>query len=128
MTSRRNFLGGMALAAISPAGAVLLDRPREASAQIETKELVDAISAPAPQEIRLAMKNRINAHWAMIGEAPKVLFVNAREMTALLDAVSPHLRYVEIHAQQAGFQNLLFGGIPVVYADSQMMIPEVRIQ
>ena len=112
----------MAAALVAPS-AVLLDRPKEAAAQIATGDLADTVAAAAPIDMRIALKSRINAHWAMFGEPPKVLFVNSPEYESLLRSTEPLVRYTDVSLATAGFENLMFKNIPVVYADQTLSIP-----
>jgi len=129
MTTRRNFLGGLALLAVSPAVVQNIGLGPGESKEIEVAQLADMrreISKAGPlgtSGIRAALASRINAHWALFGEAPKVLFVSNGEAMAYEKALNPLHRYSVTRIEQMGYQNLLFKNIPVMAVDNQMMIP-----
>ena len=115
--------------AVSPAVVQNIGLGPGESKEIEVAQLADMrreISKAGPlgtSGIRAALASRINAHWALFGEAPKVLFVSNGEAMAYEKALNPLHRYSVTRIEQMGYQNLLFKNIPVMAVDNQMMIP-----
>jgi len=132
-TTRRNFLGGLALLAVSPVAIKNLDLSPGEPKEIEVAQLADMqreINRVGPlgtSGIRAALVARINAHWALFGEPPKALFLSQREAMEYEQSLRPQLRYEVTRINEAGYQNMLFRGIPVISTDHQLLIPEDQL-
>jgi hypothetical protein len=134
MTTRRNFLGGLALLAVSPAAVQNMGlRPGETK-EIEVAQLadmqreIDKVGPLGTSGIRAALAARINAHYALFGERPKALFLSNTEMQQYERSLAPTIRYQVERISHVGFYNLMFRGIPVMAIDNQMLIPESQLR
>jgi hypothetical protein len=134
MTTRRNFLGGLALLAVAPATVREIGLEPGGSKEIEVAQLadmrreIDKIGPLGTSGIRAALASRINAHYALFGELPKALFVSHGEANAYERELTPVMRYTLTDVSRAGYDNLLFRGIPVMSVDNQLMIPEGQLR
>lgn len=127
--SRRNFLGGAALLAVSPAVVAGLDLSGDKAIEIGSMDQIRALERTGPlgtSEIRAALVARINCHWHLFGEPPKILFLSAQEAASYEKSLLPVQRYSVTNVSNAGYKNLLFKNIPVASVDHQLMVPEER--
>ena len=127
--SRRKFLGGAALLAVSPAVVSGLDLTGEKSIDIASMDDLRALERTGPlgtSEIRAALVARINCHWHLFGEPPKILFLSPQEASSYEKSLVPVQRYSVTDVSNAGYDNLMFKGIPVASVDHQLMVPEGR--
>jgi hypothetical protein len=114
---RRSFLGGLLLAAASP--AVLGDIGEAAAAPEDVvQKSLGASKGWTP--IRNRLRARIHAHHALFNCSPQCLFVNRDEFDELLAEISPQVRYTNVEAAKVGYDNLEFMGVPVVFADQTL--------
>jgi hypothetical protein len=134
VTTRRNFLGGLALLAVSPVLINELDLGPGAKREIEVAQMsdiqreIDKVGPLGTSGIRAALVARINAHWALFGEAPKVLFLSHGEVQQFETSMRPEIRYQVEAFSKMGYDNLLFKGIPVMFVDNQMLIPQEQLR
>ena len=89
---------------------------------------IDKVGPLGTSGILAALSARINTHYALFGEPPKALFVSHAEAEQYERALNPVHRYIVHDVAAAGYDNLLFRGIPVIAVDNQMLIPQDQLQ
>lgn len=134
MTTRRNFLGGLALLAVSPVAVQNIGLSPGGTKEIEVAQLADMrreiekVGPLGTSGIRAALAARINAHVALFGEPPKALFMSHAEAAQYERSLAPQIRFEISDISRAGYDNLLFRGIPVMAVDNQLNIPEDQLR